>query len=55
MKTIREEIYDENGLVQVLYIEVEEDIEQLIIEKEQQLLDMYKDLQVLKNRLESNQ
>ncbi len=55
MKTIREEIYDENGFVQVRYIEVEEDIQQLIIEKEQQLLDMYNELQALKMRLENNQ
>ena len=50
MKTIRHEIYDESGLVEVREIEVEYTTEQEIAEKEQQLLDMYNELQELKAR-----
>lgn len=51
MTQIREEIYDENGLVQVVYYEIEEPSqEDLIAEKEQQLLAVYQELQQLKNQ-----
>ena len=54
-KTIRHEIYDETGLIEVREYEIEDNIENDIIEKEKQLLDMYKELQELKSRLENNQ
>jgi|LauGreDrversion4_2_1035121.scaffolds.fasta_scaffold7375978_1 hypothetical protein len=53
-KIVRHEIYDENGLMSFHEYEVEDNIEQDIIEKEQQLLDMYIELQELKSRLENN-
>ena len=50
MKTIRHEIYDENGLVKVEFIETEEPTqEELIAEKEAQLLALYEELKALKN------
>jgi hypothetical protein len=54
MKTelVRHEIYDDKGLVKVEFIETEVpddvDIEQEIANKEQQLLDMYMEIQELK-------
>lgn len=49
MTEIRNEIYNEEGLVSVEYIEVEEPtIEELIAEKEAQLLAMYNELKALK-------
>lgn len=51
MAQVREEVYDENGLVQVIYHEIEEPSqEDLIAEKEQQLLAVYQELQQLKNQ-----
>lgn len=51
MAQVREEVYDENGLVQVIYHEIEEPSqEDLIAEKEQQLLAIYQELQQLKNQ-----
>jgi len=55
MKTIRHEIYDESGLVEVREIEVEDTIEQEITDKEQQLINMYNELQELKSKLENKQ
>lgn len=53
MAQIREEIYNENGLVEVKFHEVEEPTqEELIAQKEAELLAMYNELQALK---ESNQ
>lgn len=53
MAQIREEIYNENGLVEVKFHEVEEPThEELIAQKESELLAMYNELQALK---ESNQ
>jgi hypothetical protein len=50
MALIREEIYDDNGLVKVEYIEVEEtDTEDLITQKEKELLEIYEQIQKLKN------
>jgi len=49
MLQIREEIYDENGLVEVKFIEVDEPTsEELIAEKEAELLKIYAELNALK-------
>jgi len=49
MAQFRNEIYDENGLVRVEFIEVESPTqEELIQEKEAQLLAMYEELKALK-------
>lgn len=50
MAQLREEIYDENGLVEVRFIEVEDQpIEEVIADKEAQLLAIYNELQQLKS------
>lgn len=50
-KTLRNEIYDDNGLVKVEFIEVDEPTqEELIADKEAQLLAMYQELQNLKSQ-----
>lgn len=50
MAQLRHEIYDENGLVKVEFIEVEEPTqEELIAEKEAQLLALYEELKAIKN------
>jgi len=50
MKQIRNEIYDENGLVEVQYIDVDEPTqEELIAEKEAQLIAIYEELKALQN------
>lgn len=50
MPQIRHEIYDENGLVRVEFIEVEEPTqEELIAQKEAELLAVYQELQRLKD------
>lgn len=47
---VRHEIYDENGLVKVEFIETEEPTqEELIAEKEAQLLALYEELKAIKN------
>lgn len=49
MPQIREEIYDDNGLVEVKFIEVDEPTsEELIAEKEAELLKIYAELNALK-------
>ena len=49
MAQVRNEIYDENGLVRVEFIEVEEPTqEELIAQKEAQLLEMFEELKRLK-------
>jgi hypothetical protein len=49
MAQVRNEIYDENGLVRVEFIEVEDvNQEELIAQKEAELLAMYQELQLLK-------
>lgn len=49
MAQVRHEIYDDNGLVRVEFIEVEEpNQEELIAQKEAQLLTMYEELKALK-------
>lgn len=50
MTQIRHEIYDENGLVEVQYIEVDEPTqEELIAQKQAQLLEIYEELKALQN------
>lgn len=49
MTQIRNEIYDKNGLVEVVFIEVEGPTqEELIAQKEAQLLTLYEELKSLK-------
>lgn len=49
MAQIREEIYNEDGLVEVRFIEVDEPTtEELIAQKEAELLAMYNELKALK-------
>lgn len=49
MAQVREEIYDENGLVRVEYIEVDEPTQDdLISQKEAELLALYEELKKLK-------
>jgi hypothetical protein len=49
MPQVRNEIYDDNGLIKVEYIEVEEPTqEELIAEKEAQLIAIYEELKNLK-------
>lgn len=49
MAQVREEIYDEKGLVEVRFIEVAEPTqEELIAQKEAELLAVYAELQALK-------
>ena len=49
MPQIREEIYDDNGLVEVVFHEVDEPTtEEIIAEKEAELLAMYNELKALK-------
>jgi hypothetical protein len=52
MRTIRKEIYDNSGLIRVEFIEVEEQTtEELIVEKEEQLLAVYEEIKKLKESL----
>ena len=49
MAQVRHEIYDENGLVKVEFIEVEEQPkDELIAEKESELIRIYEEIQQLK-------
>jgi len=49
MAQVRNEIYDDNGLVRVEYIEVEETTqEDLVAQKEAELLAVYAELKALK-------
>ena len=49
MAQLRNEIYDKNGLVEVVFIEVEDSTqEELIAQKEAQLLALYEELKSLK-------
>jgi hypothetical protein len=51
MPQVRNEIYDDNGLVRVEFIEVEEPTQdELIAEKEAQLLALYEELKNLKTQ-----
>jgi len=47
---VRHEIYDENGLVKVETIQVQQDtIQQMISDRENELLRIYEEIQQLKN------
>ena len=49
MAQIRQEIYDENGLLEVKFIESDEPThEELIAQKEAELLAMYNELKTIK-------
>ena len=49
MAQIRNEIYDKNGLVEVVFIEVEDSTqEELIAQKEAQFLALYEELKSLR-------
>jgi len=51
MTQIRNEIYDKNGLVEVVFIEVEGPTqEELIAQKEAELLALYEELKSLKGK-----
>jgi hypothetical protein len=51
MAQIRNEIYDDNGLVRVEYIEVEDvSTEDLLKQKEAELLRIYEEIQIIKNQ-----
>jgi hypothetical protein len=51
MTQIRNEIYDDNGLVRVEYIEVEDiSTQDLLKEKEAELLRIYNEIQNIKNQ-----
>lgn len=50
MAQLREEIYNENGLVEVRFHEVDEQTtEEIIADKEAQLLAIYEEIKALKN------
>jgi len=52
MPQLRNEIYDENGLVRVEFIKVDEPTqEELIAQKEAQLLEMFEELKRLKTSI----
>jgi hypothetical protein len=49
---IRNEIYDDNGLVRVEFIEVEETTqEEILAEKQAELIRIYKEIQELQNNI----
>jgi hypothetical protein len=51
MTQIRKEIYDDNGLVEVVFIEVNGPTqEELIAQKEAELMAIYKEIEILKNK-----
>ena len=51
MAQIRNEIYDDNGLVSVEFIEIEDITqEDLLKQKEEELLRIYKEIQEIKNQ-----
>ncbi len=51
MTQIRKEIYDDNGLVEVVFIEVDGPTqEELIAQKEAELIAIYKEIEILKNK-----
>jgi len=49
-KIVRQEIYDDNGLIEVREYEVEDTTQQDINNKEKELLQMYQELQALKEQ-----
>jgi hypothetical protein len=50
-KLILTEVYDENGLVNTYYTEVEDTTEQDILDREAQLLEIYEEIKKLKSSL----
>ena len=53
MAKLRHEIYDENGLVRVEFIEVDEPSpEELIAQKEAELISIYEEIQKLKESID---
>lgn len=51
MTQTRVEVYDDNGLVEVYYIDTDEPTqEELIAQKEAELLALYEEIQRLKNQ-----
>jgi hypothetical protein len=49
---VRQEIYDDNGLVRVEFIEQEiPNVDELISEKEKELIRIYEEIQNLKNNI----
>ena len=56
MKQTRIEVYDDNGLIQVYYAESEEEEEltpeEILAQKEKQLLEIYDEIKLLRNNLE---
>lgn len=48
METIREEIYNENGLVEVRFHSVEKTEAEILAEKEAELLRIYEEIKALK-------
>lgn len=51
MTQIRNEIYDDNGLVRVEYIEVDDvSTEDIIAQKEAEILRIYEEIQNIKNQ-----
>ena len=52
MALVRNEIYDDNGLIEVQFIEVEDvkTQEEILAEKEAELLKIYNEIQQLKNK-----
>lgn len=52
MAQVRNEIYDDNGLVRVEFIEIQEPTqEELIAQKEAELLAVFEELKKLKNNI----
>jgi hypothetical protein len=52
MAQVRNEIYDDNGLVKVEFIETNDPTqEELIAQKEAELLSMYNELKILKGEV----
>lgn len=51
MAQIRNEIYNDNGLVEVTFIEIDKPTqEELIAQKEAELIAIYKEIEILKNK-----
>ena len=51
MKETRVEVYDDNGLVKVYYIKTEEPTqEELLAQKEAELIEIYNEIQRLKSQ-----
>lgn len=52
MEKIRNEIYDNKGLVEVVFIETEtQTTEEILAQKETELLAIYKEIELLRNKI----